>query len=184
MKLLLILLVFNFKSFASEWEETCFDQGEKYGLYLEARIHPHCFDVYKTRANPRAKITHEEKGLTFVGYKNIIFIKTQDYLYKISGPQSRLEDIHALVYDEENHRLIALVNSPKQIFTFHLKSGGNISPIRVIESKELAEAVDLSLSLDYEFIEVHLPYRDESLRFKRKACIHSRDPELISRPSP
>ncbi len=139
MRLLLIILIsLPFVSYGTDEDQSvsqCSLASSKYGDGKSKQSIPEiCYTLYKSKSSTLARKVHGKSGLEVAGYKDMIFIEDKK-ISVIAGKNTLLEDIIALDIDEKNNAIVVLERRG-DVLTFNLSISGNVSPIRVLRSKQ------------------------------------------------
>lgn len=147
MKILLIMTLFTFNSYAQISIDDCEQMGASFGSQRAIPVTipdacKHIIAATKDTYNWDAKTNIE-----VVGTKNILYTKINDKEHLTSGEKSRLSNILAVKVNTEDQKTYVLnQNSDKfSIYSYFYASGGNTTPARKLVTAEIQNATNFEI---------------------------------------
>lgn len=177
MKLLFMILIsFSYAALAIDEVEVikqCSAASLRYGDGKSKQGIPEiCFTLYKSKSSSNARKLHLKSGKEVIGYRDMIFME-DDKISVITGKNTLLKEIVALDIDEKNNSLVVL-DKNGDVLTFNLNISGNVSPLRVLRSKQASGASNVVVDEEKEQIIILHSITKKAYSFDRLGNIFAR----------
>ena len=181
----IFFLTFNILLADVESEEEliqeCVEQGFRHGNGEgQDEISPQCVKLFKARSPLSArKATADGKREVF-GHRNMMIVEPKDQLgtYSVyAGLATSLKNIEALFVDEKNKEIAVLEKSGMILF-FPLDYAGNVSPFRVIKSKEILGSKEIIVLPKSHEVIVFNPKQKAAYFFSRLENEYGREKQI------
>lgn len=187
--LILILLVFSFRSFANL--DNCLKDAKTNGNHMHA-INPskNCSDIIKS--HPEAiKLKSPDESVYVYGLDNMFFIEQNGKTELMAGDQTELNEILKFSLNIKSKKLLVLQKNSISIFS--LDFIGNVAPIKHFKSSIVSGAKYIRLMEDENLLaiissgKIRIVNADAETRYKDKRflpqLIHDISSEELSFPS-
>jgi len=178
---LTVNIVFAQVESGEEEIQACMQEGFRHGNGEgQDEISPQCMKLFKAKSLLSAhKATADGKKEVF-GYRNMMFVESKDKVgaYSVyAGLATSLKSIEALFIDEKNKEIAVLEKSGMILF-FPLHFAGNVSPYRVIKSREILGSKEIIVLPKGHEVVVFNPKQKAAYFFSRLENEYGREKQI------